>query len=84
MSALMKRIEKLEQANRPPPPMEALRIIRVVIDSDAGATSALCGGQTIHRKADETESAFRDRACREFNRVFNGPCVEFVDGDEEI
>lgn len=84
MSALLKRIEKLEATNRPPPAIEALRIIRVIVDPGTGATSAICDGQTIHRKADETESAFRERACREFNLSLNGPCVQSVDGDEEI
>ncbi len=84
MSALLKRIEKLEEANRPPAPMEALRMIRVIVDPGAGATSALCGGQMINREADESESAFRERACRQFNQEFNGPCVQSVDGDEDI
>ncbi|UCV01737.1 hypothetical protein [Dechloromonas denitrificans] len=84
MSVLLKRIEKLEAANRPPLELEPMRIIRMIVDPKAGPTSALCGGQQINRQAGETDSAFRERASREFNRAFNGPCVESVDGDEKI
>ena len=84
MSVLLRRIEKLEAANRPPALPEPLRIIRVIVDPKAGPMSALCGGQQINRQAGEADTAFRERACREFNRAFSGPCLEFGDCDEEI
>lgn len=84
MSALLKRIEKLEEANRPPPEPEPLLIIRMVVDPEAGATSAICHGKQINRQEGENDGAFRERACKVFNRSFNGPCVEFGDLDEDI
>lgn len=84
MNALLKRIEKLEIAHRPPPENEPMHIIRMVVDPEAGATSAICHGKQINRQAGESDGAFRDRASREFNRAFNGPCVGLGEHDEDI
>lgn len=84
MNALLKRIEKLEEANRPPPEVEALRIIRLVVSPEEGITSAICGGGEIERREGEQEGVFQMRAAKEFNRAFNGPCAQSVDGDEDI
>lgn len=84
MSALLKRIEKLEEANRPPVEPEPLRVIRMVISPGDGVTAAICGDRQIDRNDDEQEADFQVRASKAFNRAFNGPCVQSVDGDEDI
>lgn len=84
MNALLKRIEKLEEATRPPPVVEPLRIIRLVVAPNEGVTAALCGGRQIERREGEQDVDFRLRAAKTFNRAYAGPCVEAVDGDEDI
>ena len=84
MNALLKRIEKLEAANRPAPEVEALRIIRMVFAPSEGLVSALCGSAQIDRHEGEACETFRQRAAATFNRMFRGPCAESVDCDEDI
>lgn len=84
MSTLLKRIEKLEEANRPPPKVEPIRIIRLFVEPKLGATSSACGDMEIDRNEGEGEEEFRLRAHRTFNVSFKGPCVQAFDGDEDI
>lgn len=38
----------------------------------------------IERREGEQDVDFRLRAAKTFNRAYSGPCVEAVDGDEDI
>lgn len=81
---LRNRIEKLEEASRPPIEPEPLRVIRMVVSPGDGITAAICGDRQIERNDSEREADFQIRAAKAFNRAFNGPCVQSVDGDEDI
>lgn len=81
---LRNRIEKLEEANRPPIEPEPLRVIRMVVSPGDGATAAICGDKQIDRNEGEQDGTFRMRAIKAFNRGFSGPCVQYADGDEDI
>lgn len=84
MSVLLRRIEKLEAASRPPPEPPTIRFIRMVVGPDGCASSAIHCGESIVRSYGEDEGDFRERAIREFRERSAGPCVMMDPLDEDI
>jgi len=86
MSVLLKRIEKLEAANRPPPPPEvkSIRFVRIVLEADGSPSSAIFKGGSIVRSYDESESDFRERAMKECRAHAGEPCVMVEPLDEDL
>lgn len=84
MSALLRRIEKLEAANLPPPATHKIWFVRMIVGADGSALKAISDGFEIVRSHDEVEEVFRYRAMDKIREHFEGPCIELGPLDEAL